>query len=362
MQRVNFPNLDNRTEADLVQAMVAAVVAREPRFTDIGPNSVLYNFIESFVAFSSYYSYIANEAVRTLKQAFMEFMGLEMREASYATCDVTFTLIEALPTEYIIPEGTQLVTRDDPSIYYATAEDAVFEPGETSVTVAAIADEPGTASMIAENDLANPTRPLAYIDTVTNTESVGGEDAETVEDAIVRLQGVISTQYRAVTPDGFEALAEQVPGVYKAKCWKTTDYYSGNMNSPSHTTVIVYPSTGDGTEGLRQAVEDYLDERRNAGWPLHVKLALPITINISVQVVVRTGYTLQQVEDSIRDNLEESMLDHDSREEFTIQKIKNVINSAPGVVKSLLILPEDDTAIGPFQKPKLGTLTVAAWQ
>lgn len=60
---------------------------------------------------------------------------------------------------------------------------------------------------------------VPYVARVTNRqEAVGGADAQSLEDAKVRLPQFLRTRHRAVTADDYEYLAAQVPGVARACC------------------------------------------------------------------------------------------------------------------------------------------------
>jgi predicted phage baseplate assembly protein len=134
---------------------------------------------------------------------------------------------------------------------------------------------------------------LAARISVTNYRPAsGGEDAETLEEAIQRARKDLKTPYRAVTSQDYERLAINTPGVRVARARALPGYYPGK-NSPvaGIVSVIVVPKVEDGTvnpelsQGFLKTVYEHLDKRRLLTTEL---------------VVLRPGYEEITVEATVR--------------------------------------------------------------
>src|SRR5205814_10107527 len=78
----------------------------------------------------------------------------------------------------------------------------------------------GTKGNVGKNSVTVLKSSIPYVDRVTNASpAIGGEDAETLEMAMLRAPGMLRSRSRAVTTDDFEYLAMQAsPEVARARC------------------------------------------------------------------------------------------------------------------------------------------------
>jgi len=141
---------------------------------------------------------------------------------------------------------------------------------------------------------------VPYVARIENHRpAINGANAESLEEAVVRVPSFLRTRERAVTPEDFETLAMQSNrAVARAYCPR-------QQAAGGAVQLLLVPradtarlAAGEGiapTEfqlsgPLRQAVLTYLDERRLLG--IEVKLAEPTYVGVSVQAEV--GIDLQQ--------------------------------------------------------------------
>lgn len=359
--KIEKPNVDDRSEQELAQSILSAILDKCTEITEFGPTSVTAQLTGAMAFFVGILQFLANRSVQELKTTFMSFLGLERREASKASCTLTFTLQQILDHDFTITKGQRVQTNTEPAIVYETTEDLTIEEGVLTGSVSAQSIYTGSMQRVQAAALTVLSSPLAYVDTVTNTVSSGGLDSESVEEATTRLQGVLQTHYRAITPLGFEDLAEQVPGVYRAKCWALTDYYAPEFKSPSKSTVVVYPVVGYGDQALLDAVEAYIDTKRTLGWP--VRYILPHWVDVDVSLEVRTDETsIQQVTNNIASELTSAFKDWEWRKPVTMGEVKSIVLGAKGVVSCKMNQPTTDFVIGKFNMPRLGALEVTRWQ
>ncbi|AFZ67352.1 putative baseplate assembly protein [Deinococcus peraridilitoris] len=135
---------------------------------------------------------------------------------------------------------------------------------------------------------------IPYVARVVNhARALGGRNAQSLEDAMIKVPRVLRTRTRAVTADDFEFLAQQVEGVARARCVtphhasQTSGVgYPGQIRAldvqPGQVSVVVLPriEVPAGriapdlltlSAELRASVQSFLDERRLVGTSLEVR-------------------------------------------------------------------------------------------
>ncbi|HOO97887.1 MAG TPA: baseplate J/gp47 family protein [Caldisericia bacterium] len=360
---ITAPTIDPRTIDEIAQDTLTTILDNDDlEITEYGSASPIAQLVGMIALLTKAEAEVAQKAVVALKQGFYYLLGLDMQTETYATCEATFTLEEALGYDLDIPSGTRLATTTSPQIIYETTEEETISAGETEKTVTMQATRAGSAYRVGVDDLTVYLGSTPFIDyQVSNTASTGGTDSETAEEAILRMQAAVGTRGIACTTEQFEGQAEQVSGVYRAKCYYTTEYSSPSTTSPGMTTVIVQPDDQAGTSTLLTEVESHFEDIRIAGFPVQFKL--PSWFDIDVTTEVRLGSSsLATVTTNIEEALEEAFKDWEWQEPVTMESVKSVIRGAVGVVNCKLTLPSSDTEIGKFGLPRLGTLTVTEWQ
>ncbi|MBE9032397.1 putative baseplate assembly protein, partial [filamentous cyanobacterium LEGE 11480] len=150
----------------------------------------------------------------------------------------------------------------------------------------------GTNGNLPPDTIRIPKTAPPYIRHVTNhVAAIDGKNAETLEEAILRVPHLLRTQDRAVTPEDFEHLTQQASSeVSRAYCPR-------QQSSPRPGIVTVYvipkedakhfehdilPQSPSLAPELRQIISAYLDDRRLLGTDIH--LLKPKYIGISTQI------------------------------------------------------------------------------
>lgn len=146
---------------------------------------------------------------------------------------------------------------------------------------------------------------LSYISRVTNYEmATKGADADSLEEAVMRVPEWLRTRECAVTPEDFESVVKRLPGkqVARVYCLRNLKY-----TTPGVVRLLVVPQVDterfDWTSGmhpdtyfsleetptnrnreLRQQIDTYLSDRRPLG--IQVQLQEPEYVGVSVRVQV----------------------------------------------------------------------------
>jgi predicted phage baseplate assembly protein len=166
----------------------------------------------------------------------------------------------------------------------------------------------GIGGNVAQNTLSVLKTSIPYIARITNrTAAVGGRDAQSLEDAMLRVPQKLRTRNRAVTADDYEVLASQVPGVARAHCLAplsqpaiapspaALEEVSYNEPQPGQVFVIILPQADEPggyipteqlvlSAELRAAVLAYLGARCVLGTMLEVRQ--PQFLWVSVRAVL----------------------------------------------------------------------------
>lgn len=152
---------------------------------------------------------------------------------------------------------------------------------------------------------------VPYVSRVTNYGPArDGADAESLDDAVIRVPSFLRTRERAVTPEDFETLTLQSSrAVARAHCLRKT-------SQPGVVKLLVVPrvepslQTGLAPEQLElsaelnQEIQSFLDERRLLG--IDVKLQTPRYVGVSVQaeVIISPEYRHSQAQQLIQQQIE----------------------------------------------------------
>lgn len=133
---------------------------------------------------------------------------------------------------------------------------------------------------------------VPFVERVTNHQAArSGADAESLDQAVLRVPQFLRTRDRAVTVEDFEVLTQQAGAVARVRCLMPPE--SGSAGTVQLLVVPqvnvdenegLNPSLLELTPRLRQQILNYLDERRLLG--IQVRLAEPTYVGVSVQLQV----------------------------------------------------------------------------
>ncbi len=143
--------------------------------------------------------------------------------------------------------------------------------------------------------------------------TVGGTEAETLDDAEKRIPALLRHRDRAITEDDFKRLSADTPGVRLGRVEVLPRFkpQQRRPNVPGVVTVMVLPHK-DGTSApaprpdrhVLEAVHRQLDERRALTTELYVIGCEYIALGIGVGVTIRDGFgrdeTLHAVREALR--------------------------------------------------------------
>ncbi len=177
----------------------------------------------------------------------------------------------------------------------------------------------GVAGNVLEGMLSVLKTSIPYVSRVINRKSAeNGQDAQSLQDALLRVPHYLRTRTRAVTADDYEYLASQVPYVARAHCLAPGAYPGSSTEpQPGQVVVLIIPEVAhpDGRippEGLnlsadlRHHVLTALDTHSLLCTRLEVRAPQYIWVSVQVRLRLAAGSdpTLQaEVEQHARSRL-----------------------------------------------------------
>lgn len=155
---------------------------------------------------------------------------------------------------------------------------------------------------------------VPYVAAVTNhVPARNGADAESLEEAVLRVPKLLRTRDRAVTPEDFEVLARQAGrGAIARSLCPLVGAEPGQVNVilvPQTNTdsldrgLGIHPSQFELSPQLRQQVMDYLDERRLLGVQVNIHTPLYTGVSVQTEVSLEPQYNTPQAQQTILQQL-----------------------------------------------------------
>ena len=174
----------------------------------------------------------------------------------------------------------------------------------------------GSAGNVGRNTLTVLKSSIPYVASVANRRpATGGADPESLENAMMRGPQKFRTLNRAVTEADFEYLAKEAsPSVARAKCVQPRETGAEDGPAPGVVFLHVIPSVSalgeripleqlELPQGLKQEVQDYLDDRRLLTSVLVITEPVYVWVSVEARVRIKAKVDADQVRDVMRDTL-----------------------------------------------------------
>ncbi|MDY6785127.1 MAG: putative baseplate assembly protein [Cyanobacteriota bacterium] len=156
---------------------------------------------------------------------------------------------------------------------------------------------------------------IPYIKSVINYQGAKrGQDAESLEQAIIRIPELLRTRECAVTPEDFERVAKQCGGVVRARCLSESD-----QTLPGTVRLLVVPD-GDRSsldvcgihpdqfrlEKIESELQGYLNDRKPLG--IQVLLEIPEYVGVKVEIEAVLDRRTRSFSGLTREDIEAKLL------------------------------------------------------
>ncbi|MFG6101769.1 putative baseplate assembly protein [Leptothoe sp. EHU-05/26/07-4] len=189
-------------------------------------------------------------------------------------------------------------------------------PRGSMITMGAYRTGGGQRGNVQPHTLRVIKSAVPYVASVINHGAAyHGADAESLDDAVLRVPRLLRTRDRAVTPEDFETLAIEASqgAVARSICPQQINSQPGVVNvmlvpqantATIDTAMGISPESFDLTPQLTQQVTQYLDERRPLG--IQVKLQSPeyVGVTVKTEVAIDAAYGAPEAQQVILHDLQ----------------------------------------------------------
>lgn len=192
--------------------------------------------------------------------------------------------------------------------------------------------------------------------------SAGGSDFEPIETARYRYPRVFQTMRRAVTLDDWEALAEEVPGVLKAKA---VDLNTDPSLPFFKVRVLILADGGVNNATINQNVYDYLRLRRVNATMFEIANPEPVYVDVDCELTIFRNYERSTVETEVNQTITDFFkITTDASSEIGLgrpvykSRLITAINEVNGVSFIKLNTPINDIIVGSTEYIQLRSLNI----
>jgi hypothetical protein len=339
-----------------------------PELTNANPSSTVCVLLEAAAWLLSLLARKVNILPVKVQVEFARLFRVELREATKATATLKFTVAPPEGLGATVPAGTAVSTADGRDTF-VTDEELVLAAGVASGEVSGTSAAPGALDLSA-GQLVSLADPVAWVSSVTNELAVGsGSDAETIESALARARRYQLRGERLVTHGDLEsAVLDDVllgNGVVKAFPFIKDGDYAELL--AGHTTLVVMTRAGAsvGDEAKRRIAAALAQAVGNQF--IYVKDPAFVDFDISADVRL-TGLVPQDVVlASVARRLAEFYAPTTGNFGKSVYQsdIIGLIEGSEGVERierqpggDLLVSPEEDLAVAPYELPRLVSVTL----
>ena len=279
--------------------------------------------------------------------------GIRRSVATCATGSLRFGVSDAVSGDLTIRSGTTCMT--DTGIRFATTEDAVLTAGALYVDVPAMALEPGRAGNVAANTVTIMAAMPTGIKACTNPAAFsGGDDAEDDESLRARLLDSFIRLPNGANAAYYEQTALSFPGVAAARA-------VGRPRGVGSVDVYVATDAGIPDEELLEAIDAYLQARREISVDLQVLSPEEESVTVTVALKAAQGYTFDEAKAQADDALRGAFTGSRLGRGVTLAELGDLLYHLEGVENYRFTAPTADVAASPTVLPRLGTLTISEW-
>lgn len=346
-----------------------------PELTNANPHAPHTVLLEAMGWLLGQQAYRFNQIPQQNHIAFANLFGIERREATAAETILRFTINAPENTDVTIPAGTQV--SDAQGEYIFETLDAVTAPsGTLTVNISARRDTVGH-TLLAPNVLTEIVDPIAFVQSVTNLNTVdSGTETESLDATLERVRQYQQRGERLVsTKDLEEAILNDAllgNGIVKA-----FPYLAGDLSDPDfeggapkigQTTVVV--ANRDGSfidDAARKRINSLLMQIAGNQF-IYLADPLFVQFNVEATVLLDAANTANNVIAAIEKNLRDfySLAKANFGRPIFRSEIIAVIEGTSGVNRimpnenSILTAPSEDIETPIWKLPKLVNVIINA--
>lgn len=157
----------------------------------------------------------------------------------------------------------------------------------------------GAAGNVKEDTIKQLAFSSATFEVTNLFPAYGGEDKESISEALARVKLEVLSPKSGVTEQDLERLVHEIPGVRVARCKAIGGYYPQLSDYPNeralgHTSIVVVPQSSKSfpkpSKGLCQTISQHLEPYRLLTTKLHIIEPEYVKITIRAVIVVHPHY------------------------------------------------------------------------
>lgn len=267
-----------------VYDMMAHFWSRSGIEPDSEPGSILRTIFEAVGFKIEDISYLFSaEITKLIPVTTFEAFDFQPAGASYAQVSLEVERNGSLNGTLVIPAG-YLAGRAD-GISYQTLGQLVLPPSVSQGQVLAVCTTLGAVGKTAANTVVYPKSTVLGIGKVTNpSPSIGGDDAESLEQQIERFTDYIEGIFDASHPALVSWAKRATVNGARAKQVVTYDQRHKPSLSPGYVEVYVDDGYATTPADLLSEIQRILEDHKAAGAVLAVKNVTPRVVNVTHEV------------------------------------------------------------------------------
>lgn len=279
-----------------------------------------------------------------------EMRGLERKVAVAAEGTVRFLASAALETDRTIPAGTVCMTSG--LVRFETVKDGVLLAGNVAVDVPVRAVEPGKAGNVNASAITYMAVAPVGIYGCTNPKACGGGTDREGDEAL--RERVLDTFRRL--PNGANA------AFYESEALSFDQVAAASVISRPRgvgtVDVVVATEAGLPGEDLLAELTTYFLQRREIAVDVQVRAPRTSTVNVTVRVAPRAGWSFESVAASVKTAIQGWFTGKRLGQDVLRAALGDLIYSCDGVANYTITSPANDVTVAADVLPVLGSLTV----
>ena len=227
----------------------------------------------------------------------------------------------------------------------------------------------GEEGNVPANTVSELISSISEVTAVNNSAAAsGGAEKESIEHARKYGPASLGIIERAVTQSDYKYLAEQFVsgqfgGIAKA---------AAIVTALTVKMMIVPTSGGTPTQGLKDALLEYLNDKKEVCTSLEIADPVYKIIDITMDLYVEKNYSQTLVENNVRSALanflspvfqdQDGLYIHEFGRDIYMSDLYNIIESIQGVHHSDISLPAANVTVDDDEIAKMGTLSITVYQ
>ena len=350
-----------QTQTQISADFIAAISTSTSQATNLNPGSLIRSLSDAFSAESALMeAEIESQVATGIINAVYQLLPITQNGAVGSTYLLTFTLASSAPSNVTLASGTA-VTIPNSSLQWQISQSITLSPGN-SANVTATCTTTGLITNVPANTITQLVNPVANV-TVTNATAqpvVQGRDAQTQTE----LQAQVANQSNSLHKGDQSAVeVAALTSQLVDSSGNPTEQVVKALQVDSSTGGLGYCYVFNGTGPMSSAlltqtqniINGYIDTNGNkivgakaAGVTMTVKDAPETSVNVTVSVLPKYGYSLSTIQTGVEQAIQDYFYNLDLGQAVSLSQLYYAILSAQGVADVQITSPTQSQPSTPY--------------